>query len=136
DACARQRPAGEHPARRDQRQGPWLGEFDLAEDLAAEPTGFTFPLATTLDAPGGTPAEGRSRVTSDIQPCRDVARFAVTHENLADDKALGLAAAPQLNHHERRRARIGGRDRPHLGAIRSAGQAGWPGTRRRPATGC
>jgi predicted N-acetyltransferase YhbS len=63
----------------------------------------------TFDAPGGTPPEGRSRVTSDIQPYRDVVRFAVTHENLADDNALGLAAAPLLNDHERRRVRIGGR---------------------------
>jgi uncharacterized protein YndB with AHSA1/START domain len=40
-------------------------------------------LTMTFDAPGGTPAEGPSTVTFDIEPYHEIVRLTVTHENLA-----------------------------------------------------
>ena len=42
----------------------------------------------TFDAPGGTPAEGPSTVTFDIEPYHEIVRLTVTHENLAGRDGL------------------------------------------------
>ena len=50
-------------------------------------------LTMTFDAPGGTHAEGPSKVTFCIEPYHEIVRLTVTHENLADDDALEAISA-------------------------------------------
>ena len=50
-------------------------------------------LTMTFGAPGDTPAQGPSKVTFDIEPYHEIVRLTVTHENLADDDALGAVSA-------------------------------------------
>jgi uncharacterized protein YndB with AHSA1/START domain/DNA-binding transcriptional ArsR family regulator len=47
-----------------------------------------YRLVVTFDAPGATPPQGPSRVTFEIAPHHEIVRLTVTHDNLADDKAL------------------------------------------------
>ena len=50
-------------------------------------------LTMTFDSPGGTPPEGPSKVTFDIEPFHEIVRLTVMHENLADGDALEAASA-------------------------------------------
>lgn len=45
-------------------------------------------LAMTFDAPGEAPPQGPSKVTFEIEPYHEIVRLTVTHENLADDRAV------------------------------------------------
>src|SRR5215468_2701007 len=45
-------------------------------------------LVVTFDAPGEAPPQGPSTVTFDIEPHHEIVRLTVTHQNLADQKAL------------------------------------------------
>lgn len=58
--------------------------------LAAEPPRR---LVITFDAPGATPPQGPSQVTFSIDPHGEIVRVTVTHENLADDEAVGAVSA-------------------------------------------
>ncbi|MBL7524417.1 metalloregulator ArsR/SmtB family transcription factor, partial [Frankia sp. CNm7] len=50
-------------------------------------------LVITFDEPGAEPPNGPSRVTFLIEPYHEIVRLTVTHENLADDKALEAISA-------------------------------------------
>jgi uncharacterized protein YndB with AHSA1/START domain/DNA-binding transcriptional ArsR family regulator len=50
-------------------------------------------LVMTFDAPGGTPPEGSSKVTFDIEPYHEIVRLTVTHENLVGSDAQEAASA-------------------------------------------
>jgi uncharacterized protein YndB with AHSA1/START domain/DNA-binding transcriptional ArsR family regulator len=50
-------------------------------------------LVMTFGAPGGTPPEGSSKVTFDVEPYHEIVRLTVTHENLVGSDALEAASA-------------------------------------------
>ncbi len=58
--------------------------------LASEPPGR---LVLTFDAPGGTPPDGPSKVTFDIERYHEIVRLTVTHENLPGEDGLEAVSA-------------------------------------------
>jgi uncharacterized protein YndB with AHSA1/START domain/DNA-binding transcriptional ArsR family regulator len=50
-------------------------------------------LSMTFGAPSGTPAEGTSVVTFDIEPYHEIVRLTVTHEGVADEEAWEAVSA-------------------------------------------
>jgi DNA-binding transcriptional ArsR family regulator len=50
-------------------------------------------LVLTFGAPGAEPDAGPSAVTFLIEPYQDIVRLTVTHENLADEDAVGAVSA-------------------------------------------
>jgi uncharacterized protein YndB with AHSA1/START domain len=63
-------------------------------DVAGKVLAATPPtqLVITFDAPEEEPAGGPSTVTFDIERYQDIVRLVVTHENLADEEALGAVS--------------------------------------------
>jgi uncharacterized protein YndB with AHSA1/START domain/DNA-binding transcriptional ArsR family regulator len=49
-------------------------------------------LTMTFDGPVDVPPQGPSKVTFDIEPYHEIVRLTVTHENLADEEALGAVS--------------------------------------------